>query len=101
MRRISFAVIALVYLSPLGVLAAPQVADGFVLEPALPAMDLLSGITADKHSVVVCEYDFGRLLRIAIEGGETEVLAEGLETPVDVEYVGDQLWVLLERPGQI
>ncbi|MFH1737849.1 MAG: hypothetical protein ABIH23_02490 [bacterium] len=100
MVRLIPALFFLIILWPLRVDGAPRVSEGFSIEPLLKVGDLLSGITSDERGVVVCEYDLGRILRITLES-TIEVLAENLQTPVDVEYVEGALWVLLEQPGQI
>lgn len=77
-----------------------SVVDGYSVESLLPVGDLLSGITHFGDDILVCEYDRDRILWITLDGEVTPFVTD-VKTPVDVEVVGQTLWILLQEPGEL
>lgn len=71
--------------------------DKFSCDSVLRPYVFLSGITSDALGCIVCDYKGDRILRIT-DRGEVETVVENIDAPVDVEYVGDSLWILLNSP---
>ncbi len=100
MIRSVAALVVLWLLVPLPIRSAPRVADSFSLESVLPTGMLRSGIAAGLDGILLCEFDRGRILQVS-RSRSLQILATDLPTPVDVEFVDGDLWVLLEDPGTL
>ena len=57
----------------------------------------LSGITTDRLGIVVCNHQGNQVIRLTWQG-EVETIADTPGSPVDVEYVDGEYWILLNDP---